>query len=126
MLTNNSKLRPITLEEMAWVQRQAVTGNPSVTRLRAALTTAGWHPLELVLVADRECIDFRLERGDAVRGLDKEQSLRGLIRIFRSAGFEVGFSELCIAEFYTTQLSGSSLVAPLQEICAGGATLVDL
>ena len=76
-----SRVQPVTVEELAWTQQQAVAGPPSLTRLRAALQGAGWHPLELALDADREGFTFRLERGEGVRGMDREQTLRRLITI---------------------------------------------
>lgn len=106
----------LTPEEIAWTNQQPVAGKPSVTRLRAELNAAGWRPVELVLHPDGESMEFRLERGPAVRHLDREQTLRQLIKTFRGSGFEVGFVELGIADFDDKFVSGFSLVAPLEMI----------
>ena len=49
----------ITSEEMAWTQRQPVYGPPSLRRLRAGLTGAGFADIWLKLSEDRADIKFR-------------------------------------------------------------------
>jgi hypothetical protein len=46
---------------------------------------------------------------------DREDALRTLIRAFRLAGFNVGFTELAIGTFNGESLSGSTLVGPLEQ-----------
>jgi hypothetical protein len=109
-------IQPITPEEFAWTNQQPVTGAPSLTRLRAGLEAAGLRPVELVLDADGTSMEFRLERGPAVRQMDREGTLRRLIKNFRGAGFEVGYAELGLGDFDDEIVSGFSLVAPLEPI----------
>ena len=47
----------------------------------------GAGPPRQVRGVDREFISFHLERGEPVRAMNREQSLRGLVQVFRSAGF---------------------------------------
>jgi hypothetical protein len=114
------KMKPITPEEMAWTQAQPVHGKPDLTRLRSALEADGSRVVELALSDDHEFISFRLERGETVRGQDKEHCLRGLIQAFRSAGFNVGFSEVCVADLDDRFLRGASLTSPVVRVCEGG------
>lgn len=118
-------LKPLTPEEIAWTNRQPVSGKPSLTRLRTALETAGLRPVELALDDDGENVEFRLERGPAVRQLDREQTLRMLITTFRRSGFEVGFVELGVADFDDQSVYGMSLVAPLEQVCEYGPVPVE-
>lgn len=116
---------PITPEEIAWTNLQPMIGTPSLTRLRLALQTAGLRPVELVLNDDGENIEFRLERGPTVRHMDREQTLRTLIATFRGSGFEVGYTELAVADFDDQSVYGMSLVAPLEQVCEHGPVPVE-
>ena len=106
-------MKPISAEELAWTRLQPVVGTPSFTRLRAALEAAGLPVIEVVLHQDRIGFSFRLRRTETVCGMSKEQTLRRLITIFRASGFEVGFSEVAIAELNATTIHGDSLIAPI-------------
>ena len=108
---------PVSTEETAWTNQQPVVGKPSLTRLRAELIAAGLRPAILALDEEGENVEFRLERGPAARHLDKEQTLRQLITTFRGSGFEVGFTELGVADFDEQSVYGSTLVGPLEQIC---------
>jgi hypothetical protein len=121
----NFDLKPLTPEEIAWTNQQPVVGNPSLTRLRAALIAAALRPVELLLGANGESVEFRLERGPAVRHLDRERTLRQLITTFRGCGFEIGFTEMAIADFDDQFVSGGSLVGPLEQICEQGPVPVE-
>ena len=110
-------LVPVSPEEIAWTNQQPVVGKPSLTRLRAELIAAGLRPAILALDEEGENVEFRLERGPAARHLDKEQTLRQLITTFRGSGFEVGFTELGVADFDDQSVYGSTLVGPLEQIC---------
>lgn len=118
-------LKPLTPEEAAWTSQQPVIGTPSLTRLRFALETADLRPVELVLDDDGENIEFRLARGPAVRHMDREQTLRTLITTFRGFGFEVGYTELAVADFDDQSVYGMSLVAPLEQVCEYGPVPVE-
>lgn len=121
-------LMPVSPEELAWTQAQPVIGSPSLSRLAATLKTAGWEPLELVLSNDGESVDFSL-RGhpQQCRGeVERENVLRTLIRAFRQAGFNVGFTELAIDTFTGESLSRSTLVGPLEQVCSFGPVPVAL
>jgi hypothetical protein len=117
----------VTAEEMAWTQAQSVAGSPSLSRLAAALRAAGWEPLELVLINDRESVNFRLWRGDhrGQKATDREDALRTLIRAFRQGGFCVGFTEVAIDAFDGEFLTGGTLVGPLEQICEHGPVQVE-
>lgn len=115
----------ITPEEIAWTNQQPVVGTPSMKRLRLGLETAGLRPVELLLDDDGENIEFRLERGPAVRHMDREQTLRTLITTFRGSGFEVGYTELAVADFDDQFVYGMSLVAPLEQVCEYGPVPVE-
>jgi hypothetical protein len=116
---------PITPEEITWANQQPMVGRPGMTRLRDALEGAGWRPLELTLNPDGYSVEFRLERGPAVRHMDQDQSQRALITLFRGCGFEVGFSELGVADFEDHFIYGSCLVGPIDEICEHGPVPVE-
>jgi len=116
---------PITPEELAWVVQQPVVGKPSMSRLRAALEAAGWRPVELTLEPEGEYVEFRLERGPAVRHMDREQTVRRLITIFRGCGFEVGFREFGLEDFEDQYTFGISLVGPLDQVCEHGPVPVE-
>ncbi len=118
-------LKPLTPEEIAWTSQQPVVGTPGMKRLRAALEAAGLRPVELALDGGGENVEFRLERGPAVRQLDREQTLRMLITTFRGSGFEVGFTELAVADFDDQSVYGSTLVAPLEQVCEYGPVPVE-
>jgi hypothetical protein len=109
----------VTEEEMAWTQAQPVVGAPSLSRLAAALRTAGWEPLELVLSNDGESLEFSL-RGQSRVAVERKNALRTLIGVFRQAGFRVGFTEVAIDFFDGERLTGVSLVAPLEHVCEHG------
>lgn len=100
-------------------------GAPSLARLRAALDAAGLRPLDLVLDADRTSVEFRLERGQAVRQIDREQTLRLLITTFRGSGFAVSFVELGVGDFDDEIVSGMSFVAALEQVCEQGQVPVE-
>jgi hypothetical protein len=117
-------MKPITPEEIAWTNQQPVVGEPSLTRLRVALEAGGLRPAELALHPDGEDLEFRLERGPAVRHLNREQTLRQLIITFRGSGFEVGFTEMALADFDKESVYGTTLVGPLEQICEHGPVLV--
>jgi len=119
-------LVPVSPEEMAWTQAQQVVGSPSLSRLAAALSAAGWEPRELALSDDGEWVNFNLRRGDhwGHKATDREDALRTLIRAFRKAGFSVGFTELCIDKYDVDFLTGGSLVGPLEQVCESGPVLV--
>ena len=119
------KLKPLTPEEITWTNQQPVVGTPSLMRLRAALDAAGLRPVELVLTSDGENVEFRLERGPAVRHMDREQTLRNLITTFRASGFQVGFVELGLGDFEDEFVSGMSFVAPLERVCERGPVPVE-
>ncbi len=126
MDTNSTvKLNPLTPEQIAWVKQQPVVGRPSVTQLGATLAAAGLKPLRLEIFDDGKTIDFNLARTEAVRGLDKEQTLRRLVTIFRASGFDVGFSELGIGDFDEQTLSGSTLCGPVDRICEQGGIKIN-
>jgi hypothetical protein len=55
-------MRAVTREEAAWVERQPVFGQPSVTCLRVALTKSELSPLELAMEGDGEGFRFTLLR----------------------------------------------------------------
>ncbi|MCL4787035.1 MAG: hypothetical protein KJ070_09630 [Verrucomicrobia bacterium] len=118
-------MKPITPEEIAWTNQQPVVSTPSLTRLRLGLETAGLRPVELLLDDDGENIEFRLERGSALRYMDREQTLRQLIATFRGSGFEIGFAELAVADFDDESVYGMSLVAPLEQVCEFGPVPVE-
>jgi hypothetical protein len=119
------KLKPLTAEEIAWTNQQPVVGKPSLTLLRAALEAAGLRPVELALDDDGENVEFRLERGPAARQLDREQTLRMLITTFRGSGFEVGFTEMALADCDDDSIHGMTLVGPLELICEHGPVPVE-
>jgi len=100
-------------------------GKPSMSRLRAALEAAGWRPVELTLEPEGEYVEFRLERGPAVRHMDREQTVRRLITIFRGCGFEVGFREFGLEDFEDQYTFGMSLVGPLDQVCEHGPVPVE-
>lgn len=118
-------MKPLTPEEIAWTNRQPVVGTPSIKKLRGALEAAGLRPVELTLHPDGENFEFWLERGPAARQLDREQTLRQLIAIFRRSGFEVGFVELAVADFDDQSVYGSTLIGPLDLICTHGPVPVE-
>ena len=122
----NKRLTPVSQDDRRWVAAQPVIGTPSLKRLRAALAAEGWRPVELVLSDDQELINFHLERGQPVRAMSREQSLRGLIQVFRSAGFDVGFSEVCVDDLDDHFMRGASLTAPVNQICETGPVMVGL
>ena len=51
---------------------------PCITRLRAALVAAGLRPVELALDDEGETVEFQLERGPAVRHMDREDLADGI------------------------------------------------
>ncbi len=124
-MPNTPHPTPITPEELVWVQSQPVVGRPGMNRLTAALEAAGLKPVELVMHDEGERVNFNLVRIDAVRRLDSEQTLRRLIAIFRGAGFDVGLSEVGIADFDQQTLFGSTLTGPVNEICEQGGIKID-
>lgn len=74
---------------------------------------------------DGDALDFTLERGEEVRGLDEEQTLRRLIMIFRASGFEIGYVEMLIYEFDALHLRGNTLVGPQGHIAEQRPVLVE-
>jgi len=126
-MDTNSTTKPdsVTPEQIDWVNRQPIVDTPSLPRLRAALAAAGLHPVELMLNSDGETLTLWLNQIDGMRGLDQEQRLRKVIKIFRSAGFAVGHTELGIEVIDGMIVSINSLVAPLGIVCTKGAVPVD-
>jgi hypothetical protein len=119
------KLNPVTSEQIAWTEQQPVVGRPSMARLAVGLKAAGLKPLGLEVFDDGKTIDFNLGRTETVYGLDQEQTLRRLITVFRTSGFDVGFSELGIGDFDEQALFGSSLTAPLARVCEESRIQID-
>jgi len=96
-----------------------------MTRLAVSLAAAGLNPIDLQVSYDGESVKFKLARTEAVRLLDTDQTLRLLITGFRAAGFNVGFTEMCIVDFDEQTLFGITLCAPLDQICEQGGIQVD-
>ena len=112
--------RKVTAAEFFWQARQPVLGLPSLPRLRAALRKAGFSRVRLKLAADQESLQFTLRPGPEREGLKGDRLLRLLIRIFRSAGFAVGFEELGV-DSCDAIVKGSTLTGPLEAIAGNGA-----
>ena len=121
---NGVMLNPLTDEQNAWTEQQPVVGKPCMARLAVSLAAAGLTPIDLLVSDDGESIKFKLARTEAVRRLDKEQTLRLLITGFRYAGFNVGFTEMGIVDFDEQTLFGVTLCGPLVEICEQGGVQV--
>lgn len=120
-------LVPVSPEELAWTQAQPLVGSPSLSRLAAALSAAGWEPQELALSKDGESVEYSLG-GQTLQGrvaIERENTLRTLIRVFRQAGFRVGFTEVAIGIFDGERITGSSLVGPLEQVCTHGPMSVE-
>jgi hypothetical protein len=116
----------ITDEEIAWVDRQPVQGAPSLRRLRAQLEQARFAGIELDLYAGGEALDFKLRLTPQVAAEDGDSLVRLWIRLFRAAGFEVGFSELGISSVDGTLISGKTLTGPIDQVAERGAPAIEL
>jgi hypothetical protein len=103
----------ITPEEIAWVQGQPLYGQPSLRRLRAELLAEGFEDIRFQLSDDRVDITFDVRLTAQVEAQDLESLLRLWIRIFRAAGFCVGFSELGITNVDGPIISGITLTTSL-------------
>ena len=111
----------ITPEEIAWLERQPVCGEPSLRRLRTELAAAGFQDIGLQLSDDRMDIEFGVGLTPLVKADDSESLLRLWIQVFRAAGFCVGFAELGITTVAGPFISGDALVAPIDVLARLGA-----
>ena len=76
---------------------------------------------------DGESVEFRLRRCTRLAGPvnDREDALRTMIRALREAGFCVGLTEVAIDIFDGENLTGSTLVGPLEQVCEQGPVPVE-
>ena len=112
-------MRPVLVspEDREWEAAQPVVGSPSLSRLAGELIRVGFEPLKVSLGNDGESVTFslRCNHEEARSVKDREDALRTLIRAFRLAGFNMGFTELAIGTFNGESLSGSTFVGPLEQ-----------
>jgi hypothetical protein len=113
----------ITPEEIAWVQRQPLYGQPSLRRLRAELLAEGFQDIRFQLSDDLVDITFDVRLTTQVKAQDSKSLLRLWIRIFRAAGFCVGFSELGITNVEGPIISGITLTASLDPPAQPGTAI---
>jgi len=118
------KLKPVTSAEFAWQARQPVHPPASLPRLRAALRAADFSHVGLRLDGDHESLAFSIRRGPSLRRTEGDQLLRPLIRVFRSAGFNVGFEELALHQVGAT-ITGMTLTGALAEVAVNGAPKIE-
>jgi hypothetical protein len=111
----------LTLDEIVWVESQAVVGDPSLPRLRAALADAGFEVLELNLSNDGEDLEFRVRVTERVAAPDSDALLRLWIAAFRQAGFQLGFEEIAVIGVEDAVVRGRKLAGPIAEIAERGA-----
>jgi len=121
------RLTPVSPVDRRWELAHPVFGSPSLIGLAGALRTGGWEPLELALSEDGEFIAFSLQRSGVGGGLadSREAALRTVIRGFRLAGFNVGFSEVAIDAYDGDYVTGGSLVGALEQVCEDGPVPVE-
>jgi len=106
----------LTKEQTAWTESQQVIGHPSLSRLSAALTDAGFADIELGLSDEGENLSFRVQVTELVPASDSDALLRQWITAFRKAGFRIGFEEIGIADVKGSVITGHTLTAPPYEI----------
>ncbi len=105
----------ITPEEKAWQSAQPVVGEPSLPRLSQVLAEAGLPPIQIQHEVETGLIYFNFCRTPATRHLDKEQTLRVVIRSFRLAGLDLGFEEIAITDCDANFVSGVTAIKPLAQ-----------
>jgi hypothetical protein len=124
MSTTSPKPRKVTAAELAWQQKQPVVGPPSLPRLRAALKQAGFERVRLKLDANHEGLAFALRPGTLAGQPVRDRLLKLLIRTFRSAGFDIGWSELAVHSTGTS-IIGATLTGPIDEVAEDGAPAIE-
>jgi len=115
-----TKPKIVTPTEFKWQHKQPVIGLPSLPRLRSVLKQEGFSSVRVKLAANQESLQFTLRPGPEREGLKGDRLLKLLIRVFRSAGFAVGFEELSV-DSADTLVKGYTLTGPLEEIAETGA-----
>jgi hypothetical protein len=115
----------LTPEEIAWAQSQPVNGRPNLNRLCAELAKAGFEDIEIDPSADRERLSFKMRLTERVVAQNNDSLLRSWITALRSAGFQVGFEEVGVADVEGNLISGDTLTGPIAEICEHGAPQIE-
>ena len=116
----------ITPAEVAWLDCQPVHDAPSLRRLRANLAEAGFVDIRLGLRPTGEEMAFQVRLTHQVDAEDSQSFLRLLVRALRTAGFQVGFSEVGIVNVDGAVISCYALTAPLCQIMEHGAPAIEL
>lgn len=96
-------------EEFRWVGQQQVIGSPSLTRLRAGFSRAGFQEVSLKLHEARDNLDFRVRITPQVGAADSQALLRLWIQLLRQSGFRVGFCEVGITEVDGVVIRGCTM-----------------
>ena len=91
-------------------------GPPSLRRLRAGLTGAGFADIWLKLSEDRADIKFRGGLTARVTPDDSKLLIRLWVQIFRAAGFGIGFPELGITNVDGPVISGAAWTASIEQV----------
>jgi hypothetical protein len=116
----------LTPEEIAWAAAQPLVGEPSLSRLRSVLKSAGLNPIQLTLEDHGETVEFRLLRSAGLAELNDDLMTRLLIAVLRRSGFGIGFSEIALLELDDAVVAGFTYVASLSELFYIGPPQVEL
>ena len=115
----------ITDEQLAWVEAQPLRGKPSLRRLRAAFAGAGFEDISLQLSDDHQDLEFRVRLTPNVNAEDSESLVRLWIKILRSSGFCVGFSEAGITDLAGAVAHGTTLTDNSERLYHNGAPAIE-
>lgn len=96
----------LTPDQASWAAQQRLIGPPSFARLRAALQLAGLVDVRITPDASGERFEFSFRPGSAVTAKAADDLMRLLIRACRSAGFDVGWEDLCFRGVGDERITG--------------------
>lgn len=105
----------LTREQMAWATQQRHIGAPSFARLRGAMHLAGLLDVTSQPAGDRETFDFLFSPGPDVTAQTTDDLMRLLIRTFRSAGFKIGWEDICFVGVYGDRIEGIASVTAVSD-----------
>jgi hypothetical protein len=98
----------LTPEQTTWAAQQRLVGPPSFARLRGAMHLAGLRDVTVTPAASRECFDFSCRPGSEVVVQTADELLCLLIRSCRSAGFGIGWEDLCFTGVIGERITGTA------------------
>lgn len=96
----------LTPEQTAWATQQRLIGPPSFARLRGAMHLAGLLDVRIMPDVSGERFEFSLRPGREVTAKTADDLMRLLIRACRSAGFDIGWEDLCFTGVVGERITG--------------------